>query len=297
MAGKIVCIFYAFIGIPLNIVMFQSIGERFNIGITLTLTRAKKCLNLKNTNITQTELTVLALFLCMSVLLGGAASFCYFENWQFYDAFYYCFITMSTIGFGDFVALQNTSMKALQTRPDYVTFSIVYILFGLTVFAAALNLMVLRLLTMNTQDERKDELEALAAAKGAVRLDGDVITPGANNTAMTPLGDDEEGMQVEADDSKNFVKYARRFQSALASSNGYINGMKMKTTKKAGSLLNSIDPRNPLQYSQRGILPIEAHDIQHEGLIEEHSEEETPSTDDFSPTHLRCYQNKKRCSV
>lgn len=273
--------------------MFQSIGERFNIGITLALKRVKRCMHLKNTNITQTELTVLALFLCMSVLLGGATAFYYFEEWEFYDAFYYCFITMSTIGFGDFVALQNTSMKALQTRPDYVTFSIVYILFGLTVFAAALNLMVLRLLTMNTEDERKDELEALAAAKGAVKLDGDVITPGANNTAMTPLGDDEEGMQVEADDSNNYMKYSHKFQPNIGGSNGYVNVPRLKAMKKAGHLFGSI--RSPLPpYNQRAI---DLHDLGHDGLIEEHSEEEMPNDDDFSSSNLQEYQSKKRCSV
>lgn len=55
-------------------------------------------------------------------------------------------------------------------------FSLIFILFGLAVLSAAMNLLVLRFLTMNTEDERKDELEAFAASQSAVRLDGDVIT-------------------------------------------------------------------------------------------------------------------------
>lgn len=58
-------------------------------------------------------------------------------------------------GFGDFVALQKGG--ALQNRPDYVVFSLVFILFGLTVISAAMNLLVLRFLTMNTEDEKRDE--------------------------------------------------------------------------------------------------------------------------------------------
>lgn len=46
---------------------------------------------------------------------------------------------------------------ALQNSPEYVVFSLVFILFGLTVISAAMNLLVLRFLTMNTEDEKRDE--------------------------------------------------------------------------------------------------------------------------------------------
>ena len=112
--------------------------------------------------------------LCVLVLVVGAAAFSHYETWPFLDAFYYCVITLTTIGFGDYVALQREG--TLQTRPEYVAFSLIYILFGLTVISAAMNLLVLRFLTMNTEDERREEMEAAAAARTAVRLEGDVIT-------------------------------------------------------------------------------------------------------------------------
>lgn len=114
----------------------------------------------------------------------GAAAFSKFEQWNYFDAFYYCFITLTTIGFGDYVALQKDS--ALQSHPEYVAFSLVFILFGLSVVSAAINLLVLRFLTLNTEDERRDEQEAATAAQAAVRLEGDVIT--ANGSI---LGSDE----------------------------------------------------------------------------------------------------------
>ena len=104
----------------------------------------------------------------------GAAAFSRYESWNYFDSFYYCFITLTTIGFGDYVALQKES--ALQSQPEYVAFSLVFILFGLSVVSAAINLLVLRFLTLNTEDERRDEAEAATAAQGAVRLEGDVIT-------------------------------------------------------------------------------------------------------------------------
>jgi len=172
--GKIFCMFYALVGIPLNLVMFQSIGERLNIFVTFVLKTMKKCLKVKNLEVSETNLIMISMNMSSLVLLGGAAAFSYFENWTYIDSFYYCFITLTTIGFGDFVALQTK--HDLQNRPDYVAFSLIFILFGLTVVSAAMNLLVLRFLTMNTEDERKEEMQAAAAARTAVRLEGDVIT-------------------------------------------------------------------------------------------------------------------------
>ena len=64
---------------------------------------------------------------------------------------YYCFTTLTTIGFGDFVALQQDN--ALETKPEYVTFALFFILFGLSIIAALLNLLV----AMNTEVEKKDK--------------------------------------------------------------------------------------------------------------------------------------------
>jgi len=57
------------------------------------------------------------------------------------------------------VALQKDN--ALESKPEYVVFALIFILFGLAIVAASLNLLVLRFVTMNTEDERRDEAEAL----------------------------------------------------------------------------------------------------------------------------------------
>lgn len=44
------------------------------------------------------------------------------------------------IGFGDMVALQKDN--ALNSKPEYVVFSLIFILFGLAIVAASLNLLV-----------------------------------------------------------------------------------------------------------------------------------------------------------
>lgn len=77
-----------------------------------------------------------------------------------------CFITLTTIGFGDMVALQKDN--SLNRRPEYVLFALVFILFGLAIVAASLNLLVLRFVTMNTEDERRDEAQAMQALQGEI---------------------------------------------------------------------------------------------------------------------------------
>ncbi|KAK6041479.1 Ion channel, partial [Cooperia oncophora] len=177
--GKLFCMFYALAGIPLGLVMFQSIGERMNTFAASLLRVAKKASG-RAPVVTHIDLIFVASGLGTFLIAFGALAFSKYENWTYFDSLYYCFTTLTTIrrkmggeegrgavataaeclvqqsaGFGDFVALQKGG--ALQNQPDYVVFSLVFILFGLTVISAAMNLLVLRFLTMNTEDERRDE--------------------------------------------------------------------------------------------------------------------------------------------
>ncbi|XP_028858714.1 potassium channel subfamily K member 3-like [Denticeps clupeoides] len=163
--GKVFCMFYALLGIPLTLVMFQSLGERINTLVKYLLHRLKKCLGFRRTEVSMANMVSIGFISCMSTLCIGAAAFSRYEDWSFFHAYYYCFITLTTIGFGDYVALQKD--HALQNNPKYVAFSFIYILTGLTVIGAFLNLVVLRFMTMNAEDERRDaEQRALLSRNG-----------------------------------------------------------------------------------------------------------------------------------
>lgn len=180
-SGKLFTMFYAIIGIPLGLVMFQSIGERLNKFSSVMIRNVKQLLNCRGVQASELNLICVVTTLSVVTIAGGAAAFSRYEGWSYFDSIYYCFITLTTIGFGDMVALQKDN--ALNRKPEYVMFALIFILFGLAIVAASLNLLVLRFVTMNTEDERRDEAEALQAAQGAVRLEGDVIT--ANGSIMS----------------------------------------------------------------------------------------------------------------
>lgn len=169
-AGKVFCMFYAVLGIPLTLVMFQSLGERMNTFVRFLLHKVKQCLGCRRTEVSMENMVLVGFLSCIGTLCVGAAAFSHFEGWSFFHAYYYCFITLTTIGFGDFVALQKK--EDLQEKTPYVAFSFMYILVGLTVIGAFLNLVVLRFLTMNSEDERRDAQERASLKKDRGLLEG-----------------------------------------------------------------------------------------------------------------------------
>ncbi|XP_066559019.1 potassium channel subfamily K member 15 [Amia ocellicauda] len=167
-AGKVFCMFYAVLGIPLTLVMFQSLGERMNTFVRYLLKKIKECLGMRKTEVSMENMVLVGFLSCIGTLCIGAAAFSHFEGWTFFHSYYYCFITLTTIGFGDFVALQKK--EDLQEKTPYVAFSFMYILVGLTVIGAFLNLVVLRFLTMNSEDERRD-----AEERASLKRERDII--------------------------------------------------------------------------------------------------------------------------
>ncbi|PIK33208.1 putative two pore potassium channel protein sup-9-like [Apostichopus japonicus] len=185
--GKIFCMIYSLIGIPLNLVMFQSVGERLNILMGFGIKKIKRCLKFKKAEVSHTELVMIGALTTGFITITGSLAFSKFENWSFLDAYYFVSITLTTIGFGDLVVLQKNNH--LQNSPQYVFFSIMYILGALVVVASVMNLLVLRLLTLNTEDERREQQEQ-AMRQSAVELnhiDSHIAFHSNHNHSSGPL--------------------------------------------------------------------------------------------------------------
>ncbi|KAK2724991.1 potassium channel subfamily K member 2-like [Artemia franciscana] len=145
--GKIFCICFALVGIPLTLVVLSDIGE----AIAKIVSVCEKKLNkrkLKYKGLKQNKqccrrlirtgkriwLVIFAL-LCLAIYLAiGSVFFMFSEGWSFLDSFYFCFITVTTIGFGDYVPAQTYHMLACTA----------YILVGLALTSAVIEMIRLR---------------------------------------------------------------------------------------------------------------------------------------------------------
>lgn len=96
--GKMFCMFYALAGIPLGLVMFQSIGERLNTFVAYLLQRARQRFGYADVSVSHGSLILIANLFGVLVMTLGAYAFMKFEGWDYFDALYYCFITLTTIG-------------------------------------------------------------------------------------------------------------------------------------------------------------------------------------------------------
>ncbi|NWI50924.1 KCNKH protein, partial [Calyptomena viridis] len=125
--GRIFCIVFAFFGIPLNLILLNEIGQLMLLGVQHCAHQLEEVFHWQNkTSLlmkTCALVTGLLLFLLLPPLLFSDK-----EGWSYEEGFYYSFITLSTIGFGDYVIGMNPD----RTYPSwYKNVISLWILFGM----------------------------------------------------------------------------------------------------------------------------------------------------------------------
>lgn len=105
----------------------------------------------------------LCVLLVVSYILAGAYLFKTWEGWPYLDAAYFCFITLTTIGFGDLVPAKGMSQERY-----YATISIalcsLYLLFGISLLAMSFNLV---------QEQVIANVKSVAKIFGIIKSDSD----------------------------------------------------------------------------------------------------------------------------
>ncbi|KAG8193361.1 hypothetical protein JTE90_022989 [Oedothorax gibbosus] len=130
--GKIFCIIYALIGIPLTLILLTAYVERLLIPTTLFLQFMNSRLGhlYQPFHIRIAHLAIIGLIVFIFFFLIPAGIFSDIEkDWNYLDSIYYCFISLTTTGLGDLIPGDNLHQ---QYRPLYKVCTTGYLLVGLT---------------------------------------------------------------------------------------------------------------------------------------------------------------------
>ncbi|CAD5121554.1 DgyrCDS10053 [Dimorphilus gyrociliatus] len=136
--GKVFCVVYALIGIPLTLILFTAIVERLMLLTNAILSLLEKKLShiLTYLQVRLLHLAIIFTFLLVFIFITPAVIFtCIEKRWNFLDSFYYCFISMTTIGLGDYIPGDDVNQ---QNRALYKILTTVYLFIGLTIMMLTL---------------------------------------------------------------------------------------------------------------------------------------------------------------
>ncbi|XP_055495717.1 potassium channel subfamily K member 2 isoform X2 [Leucoraja erinacea] len=162
--GKVFCIIYALLGIPLFGFLLAGVGDQ--LGTIFGKGTAKVEDIFLKWKISQTKIRVIStclfiLFGCVLFVVIPAMIFKHIEGWTAMESIYFAVITLTTIGFGDYVAGESSDKEYLDWYKPAVWF---WILVGLAYFAAVLSMIGdwLHVISKKTQEE-VGEMRAHAA--------------------------------------------------------------------------------------------------------------------------------------
>lgn len=104
--GKVFCILYALLGIPLTLVLLTAMVERLMIPSTLFLQFLNSRLGhiYQPFNIRLLHFAIIVVILVTLFIFIPALIFAHIEpDWDYLDSLYYCFISLTTVGLGDYI--------------------------------------------------------------------------------------------------------------------------------------------------------------------------------------------------
>ncbi|XP_048368324.1 potassium channel subfamily K member 4 isoform X2 [Sphaerodactylus townsendi] len=163
-AGRLFCIFYALVGIPLFGMLLAGVGDHLGSSLRKGIGKVEDIFLKWQVSPTIVRILSALLFILIGCLLFVSLPTVIFQNlehWTLLESVYFVVITLTTIGFGDYVA-GDTSAEEYPWYKPLVWF---WILLGLAYFASILTMIGnwLRVLSRRTRAEMGD-LTAHAAS-------------------------------------------------------------------------------------------------------------------------------------
>lgn len=161
--GQLFCIFYALVGIPLFGILLAGVGDHLGTGLRKTVAKIETLFLKWRVSPTIVRVISAVLSILLGCLLFVAVPILVFqevEKWTLLESAYFVVITLTTVGFGDYVAGDSGIAGSDHWYKPLVWF---WILLGLAYFASILTMIGnwLRVLSKKTRAEM-EELRAHA---------------------------------------------------------------------------------------------------------------------------------------
>ncbi|XP_048217489.1 potassium channel subfamily K member 4 [Perognathus longimembris pacificus] len=189
-AGRLFCIFYALVGIPLFGILLAGVGDRLGSALRRGIGHIEAIFLKWHVPPELVRVLSAVLFLligCLLFVLTPTFVFCYMEDWSKLEAIYFVIVTLTTVGFGDYVA----GADPRQDFPAYQPLVWFWILLGLAYFASVLTTIGnwLRVVSRRTRAEMGGLTAQAASWTGTVTAR---VTQRAGPAAPPPPASEKE---------------------------------------------------------------------------------------------------------
>ncbi|XP_018936792.1 potassium channel subfamily K member 4-like [Cyprinus carpio] len=161
--GQLFCIFYALVGIPMFGILLAGVGDHLGTLLRRAVAKIETLFlrkGVKPTSVRIISAVFSILIGCLVFIAVPTMVFQEVESWSLLEAVYFVVITLTTVGFGDYVA---ENRRDGTPTPLYKPLVWLWIVFGLAYFASILTMVGnwLRVLSKKTRAEM-EELRAHA---------------------------------------------------------------------------------------------------------------------------------------
>lgn len=137
--GRIVMMFYAFFGIPLTGFFLRTVGNELTSLIAYLVKYYERRLLNREAEKLEMKCALIASVLALFMLFLGAGIFTSSETqWDYLGGFYFCFVTLTTIGFGDLVPGQVSQVGNVAERLGVEMASLIYYVLGLSIMSGVI---------------------------------------------------------------------------------------------------------------------------------------------------------------
>lgn len=137
--GQIFCIIYSLVAIPVAGIMLISVGSHVSLALQTFISFVEKKLLRREMGLnTEVKSTVVTFVFMVLIIIFGAILTSHTDGWTFVEGMYFTFISLSTIGFGDYIINNGELNDPDDKKSIAVNFTIVLITVGLCVVSSVL---------------------------------------------------------------------------------------------------------------------------------------------------------------